>query len=270
MNVSWNTLNVLIGIIAIAAFVLSIVVLIAQRNTEGGSRGPRGRRGETGLIGPTGDPGTSGEATGATGPPGLDGSATNTGAQGATGEAGIDGPTGPIGPTGPQSLVTGPTGPIAPLSMAIMVQDNSALETGQSLLNNVPYQAIDLPTTQINTGGYILTANSFRVPSDGIYLISWQVSTALEVPSGGGFTTLQFLISNISAGLPGTQEGQLTNRLYFDNVGSFPTTRVDPVAYTNSAALLASETYQFQVSISGVATVRTIGVVTSLNLVRLT
>lgn len=94
----WRAIVLFVGLIAIAALVLSVILWVRNR--------PSGSRGRSGPTGPAGPPGADSTITGATGF-GFTGA---TGAAGPTGPQGSDSETGPSGATGPSGSV-GPTGP---------------------------------------------------------------------------------------------------------------------------------------------------------------
>jgi hypothetical protein len=151
------------------------------RRGEQGKRGYEGERGHRGERGEKGDRGPRGHL-GYPGPQGIPGVAGATGGIGATGVTGVTGPTGDVGPTGITGAtgvtgVTGATGVTLVMGVAQSF-DPSATGTDQTVVmsgtggNSAP---VNLPLQSVS-GGMIPQTNSFQIPVDGNYFITYGLS----------------------------------------------------------------------------------------------
>lgn len=110
-----------------------------------------------------GNPGPQGEI----GPPGPQGETGPAGPQGTVGPAGPQGEIGPAGPEGPQ----GPAGSISAYA------DFYALMPGDNVATVAPGTAVHFPQDGEIFGGIVrLSADSFLLPTAGVYQVMFQVS----------------------------------------------------------------------------------------------
>lgn len=143
-----------------------------------GNIGPLGSTGPTGpqgIVGPEGDPGLNGQPA----PFGPAGHTGTTGPQGVSGSQGFVGPPGATGVTGPTGLF-GPTGPTGPIGTPGII-------LGWAFASQTPpFRGVIVPPGGVinlnvfdgnSTTGFAPSAGGIQVPSNGIYLIYYTVTT---------------------------------------------------------------------------------------------
>jgi hypothetical protein len=170
-----------IGLIAIAALVISIVLL--ERPNKRGCRGRAGVAGGQGSVGVQGATGLQGpegaaSATGATGPPGTQGATGSQGPAGSQGASGSQGATGAAG--GSSSLGSAmfatlgsqpaPVAAAEPFTYSAVGSISSSNITASTDIFNPPFSASGTVFTLVNIGRYQITWQMSYPTDDGVCL----------------------------------------------------------------------------------------------------